>query len=677
MDDLDDLLGSQGWAGASGAPRRAWAAPAAGGADAAGWRAAWRGAGKRPRAERGEWDRESEPPGADADARAPPGDDWLGDGGGGWSGAAARPPRAASPAAAAGRLEPPAERRARPGAPARAGQAPLLPHGGGGSEPAAAPSADDGDGASEDEGAEAPGGEGGGDDAGALVAADFGLGREAVMARIEALALQLAADAAAGRLPALACVSTAASNVHFAGAADTWRGADHQGGSQASQAAEEEEAATQQPEEQEEEEEGSQGGGGADAGAAQHVLRLGSRVQLRTLTGSGGAQAASVVRGGRRLRARRARGPRRAAPATSHASSALLAPGPAAAAPRPARAVLALLDVVHGLLAGGRSATQRDIYYTLLGPPYFAAPRHVTSAITAALGLLRVPRASLGIAAASKGAVAGRLLLRPRPGEPWQDCSLVGPAGRAIPGEVGAIDAMALRRVPAGAPAPPAHAARRSRHAAAAERRRPVPPRTRSLPPSPRRAARRPVGARFVLVVEKDAVFARLVEDRLHEALPCVLLTGRGMPDLASRAFLAALVAACARGGDPAVPVLGLVDWNPGGAAILAAYKFGSAAMGLEGARYAVPQLAWLGATREMLADVPRSACQALGRRDRAVLPGLAARFAGRPAWLAELAAMEEGGLKADLEALYHVHGAAGLSAEVSRRALARRYLPP
>lgn len=80
----------------------------------------------------------------------------------------------------------------------------------------------------------------------------------------------------------------------------------------------------------------------------------------------------------------------------------------------------------------------------LLGP-FFSSPRDVTAAIQAAAGLLRVPRASLGIAAASKGAVAGRLLLRPRPGEAWADCSLTGPGGRPIPGDVGAVEAMSLR----------------------------------------------------------------------------------------------------------------------------------------------------------------------------------------------------------------------------------------
>jgi hypothetical protein len=52
-------------------------------------------------------------------------------------------------------------------------------------------------------------------------------------------------------------------------------------------------------------------------------------------------------------------------------------------------------------------------------------------------------------------------------------------------------------------------------------------------------ASFRPAGARFILVVEKDAIFQRLVEDRLFEALPCVLITGRGMPDIASRWALA------------------------------------------------------------------------------------------------------------------------------------------
>lgn len=43
----------------------------------------------------------------------------------------------------------------------------------------------------------------------------------------------------------------------------------------------------------------------------------------------------------------------------------------------------------------------------LVGRPGFERPRDVTSAIQSVLGMLRLPRAALGISAASKGAVAG------------------------------------------------------------------------------------------------------------------------------------------------------------------------------------------------------------------------------------------------------------------------------
>lgn len=68
-----------------------------------------------------------------------------------------------------------------------------------------------------------------------------------------------------------------------------------------------------------------------------------------------------------------------------------------------------------------------------------------------------------------------------------------------------------------------------------------------------------------ILVVEKDAIFQRLAEDRLWEVLPCVLITAKGFPDLATRAFLhkvsqgssaAASVLSCALDGPESVLVL-------------------------------------------------------------------------------------------------------------------------
>lgn len=41
--------------------------------------------------------------------------------------------------------------------------------------------------------------------------------------------------------------------------------------------------------------------------------------------------------------------------------------------------------------------------------------------------------------------------------------------------------------------------------------------------------------ALFILLVEKDAAFMRLAEDRFYNTYPCIILTAKGQPDVASR----------------------------------------------------------------------------------------------------------------------------------------------
>lgn len=98
---------------------------------------------------------------------------------------------------------------------------------------------------------------------------------------------------------------------------------------------------------------------------------------------------------------------------------------------------------------------------------------------------------------------------------------------------------------------------------------------------------------RQILVIEKDALFQRLLDDRLATQLPCVLVTARGFPDLATRALLHRLTTAF-----PGAPVVGLVDWNPSGIAILRQYRQGGRrgnVTGAEGKQFAIPGLSWLG----------------------------------------------------------------------------------
>ena len=107
--------------------------------------------------------------------------------------------------------------------------------------------------------------------------------------------------------------------------------------------------------------------------------------------------------------------------------------------------------------------------------------------------------------------------------------------------------------------------------------------------------------ASCVLVVEKDSVFRRLVDDRFIERLPCVLITGCGFPDLATRA----LVQRVAEALD--VRCFCLTDYNPHGMALMLAYKHGTDSLALE-RDACTPSMRWLGLRA---ADVRRSAAAA------------------------------------------------------------------
>jgi len=76
--------------------------------------------------------------------------------------------------------------------------------------------------------------------------------------------------------------------------------------------------------------------------------------------------------------------------------------------------------------------------------------------------------------------------------------------------------------------------------------------------------------ARFILLVEKEAAFQRLAEDRFYRQYPCIIMTAKGQPDVASRLFLVKVKKTLN------IPVLGLVDADPYGLKILSVYMSGS-----------------------------------------------------------------------------------------------------
>eukprot|EP00898_Chlorokybus_atmophyticus_P006066 jgi/Chlat1/6460/Chrsp45S00467 len=281
-----------------------------------------------------------------------------------------------------------------------------------------------------------------------------------------------------------------------------------------------------------------------------------------------------------------------------------------------------ILHICYGLLVHGQKATRRDIYYRLLGDQskIFANEKQVYSAISDAAALLQCPRAALGITAASRSAVAGLLLIHDV--ENTINCAAVGLEGFSITGDIERLNMWKYS-----------------------------------------------TSAQIIIVIEKDAVFQRLVEDGLFNLLPCILVTGRGFPDLAVRVLLRRLHDAF-----PHLPIVALVDWNPSGLAIICAYKYGSAGTGLETPNYAC-DVRWLGVRSGDLIGVPQEAFQPLTERDQGSIDRMLQwpLLESDPDYKEELHRMRVRGEKCEIQALHQSRDKTTELVEKVARKLARR----
>ena len=110
------------------------------------------------------------------------------------------------------------------------------------------------------------------------------------------------------------------------------------------------------------------------------------------------------------------------------------------------------------------------------------------------------------------------------------------------------------------------------------------------------------------------------------------------------------------------LPVFGLCDWNPFGLALLLSYKIGSVTGGAEASRYAVPSMAWLGLRAAQIDRLQRKEGIELSSKpfspvDRRKVQSMLRnnQFLGETQnaeWRQELEAMQERGIKVDLEAV-------------------------
>lgn len=181
---------------------------------------------------------------------------------------------------------------------------------------------------------------------------------------------------------------------------------------------------------------------------------------------------------------------------------------------------------------------------------------------------------------------------------------------------------------------------------------------------------------RYLIIVEKDAVLQRLLDEGITDRLPCIVVTACGVPDFATRNFTAFLARLF-----PMLIVVCLVDYNPSGVCILSQYRRGSAAHWRGGSRRRagnhhgpfsqqspcppVPRLRWLGMHGRHAAAVPAYHKQPLTARDRAIatrwlLSDLAAE---EPRWADEVRGMLAAGYKVDIEAWPEISRSSGQQA--------------
>ena len=278
---------------------------------------------------------------------------------------------------------------------------------------------------------------------------------------------------------------------------------------------------------------------------------------------------------------------------------------------RKATILARILDIVHELLEEDIHATKREVFYNDV--VLFETQRDSDEALEDVAAMMQVDRWSLHVVASAKGAVIGRL--RFREGRDIIDCTRMGTGGKAITPLIDTVEILDS-------------------------------------------------DAEFILVVEKEAAFIRLSEDRFYDKYPCIIITGKGQADIGTRAFLKLLVK------ELKLPVFGLVDSDPYGLHILLVYAVGSKRLSYESQFLVTPDIKWLGVRPSDLDkyNVPKDVRIPLSPRDRLRAQQLLNEpfIQVRPKYVEEIKLMLKTKEKAEIQAL----------ASKGFRFLTQKYLP-
>ncbi|KAK9830512.1 hypothetical protein WJX72_012154 [[Myrmecia] bisecta] len=256
-----------------------------------------------------------------------------------------------------------------------------------------------------------------------------------------------------------------------------------------------------------------------------------------------------------------------------------------------------ILQLVHELCAKRIHVTKRDLFYTDV--KLFEDQGNSDSVLDDVACMLGCTRSSLHVVASEKGVVVGRLTFS-EDGDAI-NCQKMGVGGKAIPPNVDKVSNIVS-------------------------------------------------DAMFILLVEKDAAFMRLAEDRFYNTYPCIIMTAKGQPDVASRLFLKKLKETLR------IPVLALVDSDPYGLKILSVYMKGSMNMSYDSSNLTTPDIKWLGVRPSDLDrfNIPEQCRLPMTDEDMKTGRKLLEEdfIKANPEWVKELEIMTHSKVKAEIQAL-------------------------
>jgi meiotic recombination protein SPO11 len=195
-----------------------------------------------------------------------------------------------------------------------------------------------------------------------------------------------------------------------------------------------------------------------------------------------------------------------------------------------------VMQLIHSVLMKNIHITKRDLFYTDV--KLFVDQAESDGVLDDVATMVGCTRSNLHVVASDKGLVVGRITFV-EDGD-FIDCTKMGVGGKAIPPYIDKITNITS-------------------------------------------------DAEFILLVEKEAAYMRMAEDRFYNKYPCIVITAKGQPDVATRMFLSRLHS------ELHLPVLGLVDSDPYGLKILSVYMSGSKNMSYDSASLTTPDIKWLG----------------------------------------------------------------------------------